>query len=419
MESGDEAHHLTAEEKRRNEVLLYLGGLASLGSSVLVGQATPLIVTQCCGGDTPKAVVMLGRMASAAAALEFLLSPYLGRLADTHGRKAVLYLGPLATLVLRGATAANTTSLATVVVGRVTTGALVPAYFTALRAAMADMYLDDGDELLKVTGRVQAIMGVSMVLANVVGGKLAKRSLALPYAVAAVLGAVGIALVRGVKETLHHKGTARGRPSIVGFIELCCKRRGGSTLFPRLHVIHVLSLLPGTMGDVPTMFSREVRGWGPEAIGWYNAANGAAMAGLGVVTGKVSAAISNKNLCLIGLASLVAGNLLHAASERSGIQAVLALLVLTVAQVRTGPVDVLTAQLSQEYGMGKGEYAAHKANLNAVVKILAPLLFAHLYSKISRRIPFIASACFGTVALNLALSIRNEEWTKFERKNRG
>lgn len=111
---------------------------------------------------------------SSAAGIEFLLSPLLGSMSDYYGRKPLLLLAPLATVLFRGLVARSPT-LFWVVVGRLATGALLGQYITTAMAALGDMFKGEAAAMGGAKGKMQAMLGLSFILASLAGGKLMAR----------------------------------------------------------------------------------------------------------------------------------------------------------------------------------------------------------------------------------------------------
>ena len=86
---------------------------------------------------------MLGRLSSCGALLDVLLTPQLGRLSDTIGRRPLLLIAPCTALTLRAAAACRP-GIANLMALRVLGTTLTSTYLVCLRASLADAHRFEG-----------------------------------------------------------------------------------------------------------------------------------------------------------------------------------------------------------------------------------------------------------------------------------
>mmetsp|Transcript_25485 Transcript_25485/g.65546 ORF Transcript_25485/g.65546 Transcript_25485/m.65546 type:complete len:376 (-) Transcript_25485:140-1267(-) len=372
-------------------------------------QATPMVVSRSMKGDSVATVAVLGRLSSLAALVEFVLNPVFANLSDAYGRKVFLLLAPASTIVMRGAVA-RFPGVTTVGAGRIVTGALVPAFFTASAAALSDMYASSSpQDLVAVQGNLQMLMGGSFIISGLLAGKLAARNIRLPFLVSVALGAISLGVVlKGFRETLgkedRRQASLRGANPL-GFLRLF----QGSTALARTSMLQGLSQFPVVLQDVDAAFGAKHRGWGPEDNGRFVAGAGVLSTVTGRCTGQIVACLGGRSHAVLAHISSSVSYLLSVFSTSSE-SAWLAVLVGALGQTRAVAVSVLGARLGQAEQMGRGEHAGAVANMNAVVKTVAPLIYSRLFA-IADGLPYSASAAIMLWCAAVAASVDKRHWS--------
>lgn len=162
--------------------LLVLMVFISVLSNALISQAVPTALLEAYGNDRIRTARMLGRLSSCGALVDVLLTPQLGRLSDTIGRRPLMLVAPCMALMLRAA-AAWRPGIALLMCLRVLGTTLTSTYLVCLRASLADAHRFEGTG--KLTGRLglmQASNGAAYALGMLLGGQLVARHIRLPYA---------------------------------------------------------------------------------------------------------------------------------------------------------------------------------------------------------------------------------------------
>ena len=243
-------------------------------ANALLSQAVPTALLEAYGNDRIRTARMLGRLSSCGALLDVLLTPQLGRLSDTIGRRPLLLIAPCTALTLRAAAACRP-GIANLMALRVLGTTLTSTYLVCLRASLADAHRFEGTG--KLTGRLglmQASNGAAYALGMLLGGQLVARHIRLPYAASATLLSLLVPLVFVCfRETLTREQRVpfRLRPPGLGFVRLFSsgpELRGLST-------VHALQTLSIAMGDTWQVFSRELRGWAASECGLFGSLSGA------------------------------------------------------------------------------------------------------------------------------------------------
>lgn len=253
--------------------LLVLMVFVPVLSNALISQAVPTALLAAYDNDRVRTARMLGRLSSCGALLDVLLTPQLGRLSDTLGRRPLILVAPCMALMLRAA-AASRPATALLMALRVLGTTLTSTYLVCLRASLADAHRFEGTG--KLTGRLglmQASNGAAYALGMLLGGQLVARHIRLPYVASATLLALLVPVVfLCFRETLGQAQRVRfsPRPPGLGFVRLFSsgpELRG-------LSAVHALQTLSVAMGDTWQVFSRELRGWGASECGLFGSLSG-------------------------------------------------------------------------------------------------------------------------------------------------
>lgn len=150
----------------------------------------PRLVEQLMGGNISNAAYVVGWLSSGYALMQFLLSPALGALSDSYGRRPVILLG----LLGMGANyflLAFAPTLAWLVIARLISGATGATYTTAA-AYLAD--ITPPEKRAANFGLIGAAFGFGFITGPVVGGLLGAADLHLPFLVAGCLSLANVAL---------------------------------------------------------------------------------------------------------------------------------------------------------------------------------------------------------------------------------
>lgn len=228
-------------------LLMLIAGLQSACFGC-IGTALPPALRA--AGLTPAEVaILLGRLGSASALCEVLLSGSFGKLADAFGRKPILLAAPLITVLARSLVVVRPT-LPVLLGARMVTTLVVPMYWLAYQASMADVFGRNSTKLAILGSRVQAGMGLGYAISSYFGGPLAARDIRYAYAASCSIGCCVLACVGfGLRETLPDEKRVRfvwKGSSPLAFTQLF--RRGA--LSAKLNLVVVLQSLTNGMGDL-------------------------------------------------------------------------------------------------------------------------------------------------------------------------
>jgi predicted MFS family arabinose efflux permease len=241
-------------------------------SNAVIAQAVPTAMYAAFGNDRVRTAASLGRISSCAALMDIMLTPQLGRLSDTIGRKPLLLAAPALALACRAFAAVRPT-VGVLVACKLLSLTLTSTFSVALRAALADCHHSDPHIFTGRLGLVSASAGAAYSVGMYLGGRLVSRQLVLPYiASAALLACLLPITLLGFRETLPRSARSPFglRPPAFGFLRLF---RSGPALRSLLAVsaLHTISM---AMGDTWQVFARELRGWGAETCGLFGSLSG-------------------------------------------------------------------------------------------------------------------------------------------------
>ena len=119
-------------------LLLAMVWLHVMGNA-LIAQALPTALLSGLGNDRVRTARLLGRLSSLAALLDIVVTPQLGRLSDTIGRRPLLLAAPCVTLVVRCLAAARP-QVAVLILVKLLSATVSSTYMVSLRAAVADTF---------------------------------------------------------------------------------------------------------------------------------------------------------------------------------------------------------------------------------------------------------------------------------------
>lgn len=408
----------TSDEAKKRTVsrLSVASGLFISAVTIVAPKRAPMVLT-IKRGDAAATARLMGLMSASAAALELVINPVFGRLADKYGRKPFLLLAPAMISASHLAVGLFPTSLVMAFADRTISGAMILSFVLAQNAALSDLF--SGQELVLALCQNGTALGVGSALGPLLG---ARMSGARAFkASAAMCIATCVWTWTNFSETLR-------RENVKEFSIVACS----PLRFVELFRGKVMSSLAGIVGlqscgdyinflDVSFLNLKSNLGYGPSelsnfatAIGVSQIVGGKAMEILLKVAGQRSATFVSNTMWMVAMALL--------GSARSTLQLGLALVALTFGHQRGTAVGAQLMKHGQAAGMGGAEVAAAKANLMAVLKVFVPALYGNLYAWGTSRkrpipgLPFygiamltgLAQLIFWTVDANKATALPNK-----------
>ncbi|SMX38020.1 Tetracycline resistance protein, class C [Maliponia aquimaris] len=169
--------------------LLMTVTLNSMGIGLII-PVMPDLIQEVTGRPLSEAALFGGVLSTLYAVMQFLFAPFLGRLSDAYGRRAVL-LGTLGIMVVDYVVMALASSLWMLLLARAVGGFASATQATA-SAAMAD--ISDPADRARRFGIVSAAFGMGFVLGPVLGGFLGELGSRAPFWAAGLLCGAGALL---------------------------------------------------------------------------------------------------------------------------------------------------------------------------------------------------------------------------------
>ena len=165
------------------------------------------------------------------------------------------------------------------------------------------------------------------------------------------------------------------------------------------------------MGDLWQVLARELRNWGAAACGRYAALVGvASMAGTLLTGPSIRRLGPRGHTCASTSASVVSSVLLGRATTDAAAYG--ALVPIALGSGRSHATTARIVNLGTDLGVPQGQLAAERTALNAVIKVIAPTLYAALFAFGAQRgviaLPFYVTASLLAVSVVLASTIQYE-----------
>lgn len=370
--------------------------LLMISLSIVSLSPTPILIDQF---GPSRATHILSTIAAVAAASEIILSPILGALLDSMGRKPAL-LASISSVAIMHAIVSTDSSALPVCIARYLCYVALPQFFVASQAVSGDVLASTPDKMGSLLGIQSALISGGFIGGVKIAALLGERGPKVAYAASSLLAIVsGMILAFGQRETLNKENR-------VAFDVQETKRKviqapiaAGHLLVGRGRKIGLLALLfslqsmPAFIGDVFQVFCRDVWNLGQSAVGDVIAVFGLA----GIVASVVGSVLVRKmGVQNFTSLAILSSSFFPLASMHSYKASLFALGLGFLGSCQTiGVVAELTAQVSVS-GARQGEIAGERGALLAVTKIFAPLIYGGLY---------IVGSSFGFPQLVFAFNI--------------
>jgi len=327
-------------------------------------------------------VRLLTALATTSAATEIGLSPIVGGLSDSVGRKPVL-VGTLAVSLLAGIFAAVSPSVATISLQKFVNGAVIGIFFLAAGAILADKFRTEPQKLAASSGVLFALVNAGFGVGIALSGLL-PPSLHLRYAASSVVCALGLALAAfGVRETMPDADRVPFKARAFNpfaFTRLLTAGEPGSAgrrTMRLLAALAALTLFPLFMGDVLQVFA--VSQWSLTNVQVSSLFSFIAVSGVvsNLVGGTLIRKLGLRPFTALATASTL---LLWIGFSTAHLQvALICAGVGFLGPARTlGATTMMTSE-GAKLGIPQGQLSGDRANLVAWLKVVGPLVYGALY----------------------------------------
>lgn len=356
-----------------------------------------------------RATSLLSKLTAGAALVEVTLSPVLGSLIDSIGRKPVMTTSLVLLCLFNAIAAFHSSSIVAICLAKFVGLLGMSWFFISNQAVIGDVAAADPSKLSSVMGLQMALVGAGFFVGALAAGRLAEfGGLSLSYGSSAIVGSLVVALVAlCMPETLapskrvpFHVPAAR---KMIKEAPLSCTRllfKHGRQV-QTLAIMLIFQALPMFMGDVMQVFAKQewklstkeysrfialwsVNGIVANTAGSFLAQKLGIKRFMGLAT--LSSSFAPIGACLFGFRGAVMGSVLGflGAAQSMGIN------------------SALVAQ-GKESGVPQGELAGERASLVAMLKVIGPLLYSGLYvegrGKLGiPQLPFVFNICLAASA---------------------
>ncbi|KVN24684.1 MFS transporter [Burkholderia pyrrocinia] len=307
---------------------------------------------------------------------QFLCAPLLGALSDRFGRRPVL-LASLAGAALDYLLMAYAPTLAWLYAGRLIAG------ITGANVAVATAYVTDvtaEPDRARRFGQLGAVMGIGFIAGPLIGGLLGAWHLRAPFAAAALLNALNLALVWRALPESRPPSARDGRTASTGLNPFASLRllRGGPALAALVGVYVIVALVSQAPATLWILYGQEHFGWSTLIAGLsltgYGACHALAQA---FAIGPLIARLGERRALALGLAGDALG--LVAIAFASAAWVPFALLPLFAAGGLALPA--LQAMLARQVDDARqGELQGALASVASLIGVAGPLVVTATYA---------------------------------------
>ena len=369
-----------------------------------------------------RATSTLSVLAASAALIEIVLSPVVGSVIDSIGRKPVMGGTVLAFSLANGVVSVNSSCILCICFAKVIGMLCLSQFFVTSQAILSDIAANDPERLSAAMGIQMALSGAGFLIGSLIAGRLADFRLSFSYGASAFVGALAVMLVGfGMPETLPPSKrvpfeTHAARKLILRSPLSCTKllfRHGSEVRI--LTILLLLQSLPQFMGaffqifastewKITTKeFSSFIAMWGVIGI-FANTVGSVIVRRYGIKRFMGIATLSSMcapiGASFFGFRGAVIGSVLGflGAAQAMGIMAAL-------------------VELGDASGVPHGELAGERASLVALLKVVGPILYSALYvqgrGKLGmKQLPFVFNIFLSAGAFAISQLHLPREWKR-------
>ena len=255
-------------------------------------------------GDYAAQVAAQSLLESTASAFGFILNPLAGTLSDALGRKPVMLVSPIF-MCVSCALSTRYPTVWMVAVRRFLMPLSSTPWHTGERAALADMFKEDGTAYALAQSRIATMRDATSIGVPIIGGWLAMRDVRLPWLVATVIHLFQVVIcMRCLEETLPEEERVPFRwrsSSPLGWLKLF--RRGR-----KLRLVAINSCWASLSGRYSTwrydqVHRQQMLDWDLNERGWYDSFSGIFEVCGSFASGRIIQAIGTTKSLYVGYAS--------------------------------------------------------------------------------------------------------------------
>lgn len=356
--------------RRAAFIFIFITVVLDMLSLGMIIPVLPKLVENFLGGDTARAAEIFGVFGTAWALMQFLVSPLLGTLSDSYGRRPLVLISNFG-LGLDYVLMALAPNLWWLFVGRVISGissATVPTAFA---------YITDvtpPDQRAAKFGLIGAAFGLGFVLGPALGGVLGSLDPRLPFWVAAALsllnGCYGLFVLPESLTRERRTAFEWRRANPVGSLKLLRSHPELSGLASSLFLIDLAHVV---LPSVWVLYAGYRYGWDEKAVGLSLAVVGicSVIVQAGLV-GPTVKAFGERRAMMFGLAGGVAGFLMFGLAE-SSLSYLLGIPLLALWGIATPAMNGL---MTRHVGSSEqGQLQGANNSIQGIANLVGPFIF--------------------------------------------
>jgi len=391
---------------RSIKVLQQSSFLLVLALSLVNFSPAPLLTSTL--GSFDKAVSMLSMIAASAAAAEIILSPVLGSVLDSVGRKPAMVAAQMVISLAHAVTLLHPTTWS-VCVAKATVMLCSGQLVVISQSMIGDLTASDPRQIGPVMGVQTSIVSFGFLVGSILGGQLSKLGPLAAYGASAFFSSLGLVnTIFRMPETLSPGGKV---PFDIGNIKrkvAVAPISWAKLLFRRGKATRLLSLLlmfqtmPANMGDVFQVYAAKEWNLAPQGFSTLFAIVGI----LGILANNISQYLIPQvglkiftSLAIVSSLGFPLGTFFSYKAALMG-----ACLGGLASAQKIGVMAEMTTHGTKS-GLPQGKLAGERASLLAILKVLGPIIYSFLYAQGReigiRNLPFVFNIGLAIVALLL------------------
>ncbi len=350
---------------------------------------------------------VIGVLSATYSLFQFIAGPILGRLSDRYGRKKILIISQIGS-VLGYLLLATANSLPLLFLSRIIDG-ITGGNISIAQAYMAD--ITDKKTRAKGMGLLGAAFGLGFMLGPATGGYLSRFGFAIPALVAALIGTLTTLMtVLFLKETVNLKVSTRSSNTKLTwekFRQLLSKQPIGLLII----VSFLISLGFAGMQGTYAIWAQDTFNWGPSQVGSIFAYIG--ILSIIIQTQLLHRLISyfgEKKLLIISLPLLALGFLFLSLTRALPLHLLANFFIVLGNSLANPTLNALATENIEpsEYGETLGVLQS----ASSLGRIIGPAMAGELYFVIGKNVPFQLSA----IILVLTTFYLNSQLAKLRRQ---
>jgi len=322
----------------------------------------------------------LTNLVSASAFFELLANPIFGKLSDSYGRRPVIFIGNISTVICRFLMFLFSTHKWPVILEQLITVPLVTSFFTTWRASASDQL--SGQDFARFTATVGAFAGLGL-LAGPMVSKVIMRYADPKYCflAATIFSASAIFhLGRKFEESLP---VEKRVPLVINdmqplsFLQVMSKT---GTLFKLMCVTGLQSAGEGrNVNNYIALYMQNNLNWSWDQINNFVASLGIALIVSGLGSKRMMSAVGFANFTAFSNLANITSFVLYSFGTFNDWFMWLGLVAAIPGARKRDVVESLIMQEGTKTGFGKGFLSGSLMNWRAVVNTISPLFFGQVY----------------------------------------